>query len=184
MNSSSRIIVLISALVSNLASGEICFEENDMALTKEEKEQPFETAFKEVIAYEGGYVNDPRDPGGETKFGISKKAYPKLDIKGLTPEKAKEIYRRDYWDPLKLEDLNAEAALFVFDTAVNQGLGTAQLMKKACLDPVTKEFNIDKFIAMRLAKYRILCAQNPKLKVFRRNWYTRVARLENKIGAD
>jgi hypothetical protein len=58
----------------------------------------FERAVAFVLRHEGGYVNDPRDPGGETKYGISKRAYPRLDIKGLTEADAKEIYRRDYWE--------------------------------------------------------------------------------------
>jgi len=56
----------------------------------------FERCIAFVLRHEGGYVNDPRDPGGETKYGISKRAYPGLDIKNLTEEQAKEIYRQDY----------------------------------------------------------------------------------------
>jgi len=52
----------------------------------------FEVALNFVLKWEGGYVNDPRDSGGETKFGISKKAYPNLDIKNLTQQQAGEIY--------------------------------------------------------------------------------------------
>jgi len=40
---------------------------------------PFQQAFERTIGFEGGYANDPRDPGGETKYGISKRAYPALD---------------------------------------------------------------------------------------------------------
>ena len=50
----------------------------------------------DLIEREGGYVNDPDDPGGETKFGISKRAYPHLDIKNLTEEHAADIYYNDY----------------------------------------------------------------------------------------
>jgi lysozyme family protein len=59
----------------------------------------FDEAFDVLIGHEGGYVNHPGDPGGETKFGISKRAYPALDIKALTLGQAKAIYRRDYWIP-------------------------------------------------------------------------------------
>ena len=59
-------------------------------------------AFAKAIAFtlqrEGGHVNDPDDPGGETNFGLSKRAYPYLDIAGLTLDQATHIYRRDYWD--------------------------------------------------------------------------------------
>ena len=53
-----------------------------------------------VLKWEGEYSNDPSDPGGETKYGISKRAYPELDIKSLTKEDAARIYYRDYWQPL------------------------------------------------------------------------------------
>ena len=55
----------------------------------------FKIAFKEIIGVEGGYVNNPNDKGGETKYGISKRAYPNLDIKNLTLKKAEEIYYND-----------------------------------------------------------------------------------------
>lgn len=83
----------------------------------------FDTAFARVIGHEGGYVNDPRDPGGETKFGISKRSYPNEDIKNLTVERAKEIYRRDFWDALG--DAHPAIKFQVFDFAVNSGIQTA-----------------------------------------------------------
>lgn len=83
----------------------------------------FEEAFVEVIGIEGGYVFDKDDKGGETKFGISKRSYPDLDIKNLTLEKAKEIYFKDFWNKstLKLERFAIEIGKEVFDTAVNMG---------------------------------------------------------------
>lgn len=83
----------------------------------------FEPAFAIVIGIEAGYVNNPRDPGGETKFGISKRAYPNEDIQNLTLERARELYRRDYWDKCGLDALSWEMALIEFDAAVNQGPG-------------------------------------------------------------
>ncbi|KQC03133.1 MAG: hypothetical protein APR55_07045, partial [Methanolinea sp. SDB] len=73
-------------------------------------------------AHEGGYVNDPDDPGGETKFGISRKRYPDLDIRNLTREQAIQIYRRDYWLANSydlIQDLDVAAK--IFDLAVNIG---------------------------------------------------------------
>ncbi len=93
----------------------------------------FDKAFQLVIGAEGGYSNDPRDPGGETKFGICKRSYPALDIAGLTIEQAKEIYKRDFWDKVRGDDLPYPLDLFVFDAAVNQGVGVAaMLLQKAC----------------------------------------------------
>lgn len=52
----------------------------------------FDKAFEIVVGHEGGYTDHPSDPGGETKFGISKRSYPNENIKGLTLERAKQIY--------------------------------------------------------------------------------------------
>lgn len=82
----------------------------------------FNEAFKIVIGHEGGYVNDPKDPGGETKYGISKRAYPSENIKALTLERAKELYKRDYWDKVQAEKLPKQIRLAVFDAAVNSGI--------------------------------------------------------------
>lgn len=81
----------------------------------------FDDAFNVVVSSEGGYVNDPKDPGGETKFGISKRSYPKVDIKNLTLGQAKAIYKRDYWDKVNGDALPHEVGLIVFDAAVNSG---------------------------------------------------------------
>lgn len=74
-----------------------------------------------VLKYEGGYVNDPHDPGGETNMGISKRAYPDLDIKSLTKAKALIIYRKDYWDKVQGDYLPAGLDLVALDAAVNSG---------------------------------------------------------------
>lgn len=83
----------------------------------------FDDAFARLIGNEGGYVNNPADPGGETKFGISKRSYPDVDIAGLTVEGAKAIYLRDFWAPLG--DAPGPVKFQVFDFAVNSGVQTA-----------------------------------------------------------
>lgn len=85
----------------------------------------FDQCFDKLISHEGGYVNDPRDPGGETQFGISKRAYPQLDIKALTLDAAKAIYKRDYWDRAQCDKLPPSVAYLLFDAAVNSGIGQA-----------------------------------------------------------
>ena len=85
----------------------------------------FQKAVALILKHEGGYVNDPRDPGGETNFGISKRAYPTEDIAGLTRARATELYHRDYWQGIKGDELPAPLALVVFDMAVNAGKGAA-----------------------------------------------------------
>lgn len=92
----------------------------------------FERAIETVLRWEGGEVNDPRDPGGHTKYGISQRAFPDLDIANLTLHQAKQIYLEQYWMPVRARDLPAILRLPVFDTAVNMGVGTAiKLLQRA-----------------------------------------------------
>ncbi len=83
----------------------------------------FDTAFDRLIGNEGGYVNNPNDPGGETNWGIAKRSYPNIDIANLTKEQAKAIYLRDFWTPLG--DAHPAIKFQAFDFAVNSGIQTA-----------------------------------------------------------
>lgn len=86
----------------------------------------FEQAFAFLMAHEGEYVNDPNDPGGETKYGISKRQYPELDIKHLTIKKAREIYLRDFWQVMGGAMIREqEIANQIFDFAVHTGIQRA-----------------------------------------------------------
>lgn len=85
----------------------------------------FEVAFKMVVNHEGGYVNDPLDPGGETKYGISKRSYPHVDIASLTVAKVKPIYFQDFWLKCQCHKLPHGLDYLVFSTAVNCGVGRA-----------------------------------------------------------
>ena len=90
------------------------------------KDDGFSIAIEFILVEEGGYTPGlPNDPGGETNFGISKRSYPNLNIKALTADMAREIYRRDFWDALKLSELPLKVAVIVLDSAVNQGPQTA-----------------------------------------------------------
>lgn len=93
----------------------------------------FDDAFLRLIGHEGGYVNHPADPGGETNFGISRRTYPGEDIAGMTLERAKAIYKRDFWGPAGC-DIVPEALRFdVFDMAVNAGVRRAVLALQAAV---------------------------------------------------
>lgn len=85
----------------------------------------FDRAFQIVVGEEGGLADDPRDPGGLTKFGISQRSYPNEDIRALTLDRAKFLYKRDYWTPIRGDELPFRWALLCFDCAVNQGVDTA-----------------------------------------------------------
>ena len=97
----------------------------------------FDTAFAHVIGVEGGYSNDKDDPGGETKFGICKRAYPAEDISNMTLDRAKMFYKRDYWDLVKGDELPAPLNSLVFDCAVNQGVDTAIKLLQKTLNVAT-----------------------------------------------
>lgn len=86
-------------------------------------DRAFDTAFDRLLGHEGGYVNHPKDPGGETNWGISKRSYPNVDIKNMTREQAAHIYLRDFWQPLG--DAPAAVKFQAFDFAVNSGIQTA-----------------------------------------------------------
>lgn len=84
------------------------------------------TPMEFVLAWEGGYTDDPTDPGGRTNFGISQRAYPDLDIASLTREDAVAIYRRDYWTPAGCDGLPPPMALVAFNASVNCGVARAR----------------------------------------------------------
>ena len=92
----------------------------------------FDPAVRVVLTHEGGYVNHPNDPGGETKFGISKRSYPKLEIAHLTREDAKAIYLQDFWLAGSMDQYDGAIGFQVFDAAVNHGIQTAlRLLQRA-----------------------------------------------------
>lgn len=100
----------------------------------------FDLAFERVVGHEGGFGADPKDRGNwttgiigqgalrGTKFGISAMSYPDLDIKNLTLEQAKAIYKRDFWDRAKGDQYDTAIAYQLFDIAVNNGNGNAVRM--------------------------------------------------------
>lgn len=95
----------------------------------------FDAAFAIVLGEEGGYVNDPKDPGGETKYGVTAKTLqnaisaellpPGTLVKDLTVEQAKTLYNAFYWEKIKGDSLPWPLCLFIFDSAVNQGTDAA-----------------------------------------------------------
>ena len=147
----------------------------------------FEKAFAKLIDHEGGYVNNPRDPGGETKFGISKRAYPALNIADLTLDDAKAIYRRDYWNRAQCDRLHPDVAFQVFDGAVNSGIGNSiRWMQEAAgvavdgiVGPLTLRKVGDMDTAIVIARYNGVrlkfMASLSTWDVFGRGWARRIA---------
>ncbi len=123
----------------------------------------FDAAFNIVVGVEGGYVENPSDPGGATKYGISKRQYPFLDIENLTLEQAKAVYLRDYWHACKCDEMPWDMALAMFDCAVNQGQGTAERVR--LLAPTLADFQ---------AERAVLYAKLATFPQFGRGWMRRL----------
>lgn len=151
----------------------------------------FERASSWILAAEGGYVNDPADPGGETKYGISKRAYPHLDIKALTVGEARDIYERDYWKAIQCDALPEPVALVVFDSAVNQGRTAAVKILQACVGtPVdgvigpqtisaTHTKSATDLARTLLARRALAYHQIPNADRFIRGWMNRLFHLQS-----
>ena len=97
----------------------------------------FDECLKMLLHHEGGYVNHPKDPGGETNLGVTKRVYEKWggtkDMKDLTVEDVAPIYKKNYWDRCKCDDLESGVDWAVFDWAVNSGTGrAAKAIQKIC----------------------------------------------------
>ena len=89
----------------------------------------FDKCLKMILHHEGGYVNHPRDPGGETNLGVTKRVYEEWggtkDMRDLTQEDVAPIYEKNYWGRAKCDHLPSGLDLAVFDWAVNSGVGRA-----------------------------------------------------------
>lgn len=93
----------------------------------------FDQCFELMIKHEGGYVNHPKDPGGRTNLGVTQRVWEaytgktssEADMRGLTKEKVKPLYRKNYWDKVRADDLPEGVDYAIFDYAVNSGPGRA-----------------------------------------------------------
>ena len=151
----------------------------------------FDEIIEQVLEHEGGYVDDPTDSGGETKYGISKRAYPNEDIKALTVERAKELYKRDYWDRFKVDNLPDRIRHIYFDMCVNMGGGRAtKILQEACNSKNSNKIDVDGGIGkntikasanledFRLRAYRVmfyaeLVMKKPNQMKFWVGWFKR-----------
>ena len=150
----------------------------------------FDEIIEKVLEHEGGYVNDHKDLGGETKYGITKRFYPDVDIKNLTIEQATEIYKKDYWDKNKVESLPQNLWHIYFDMCVNMGKRTAvKVLQRAAvnkgrdievdggLGPMTigalKGVELDRVRAFRVKYYVDLITARPEQEKFFLGWFRR-----------
>lgn len=136
----------------------------------------FDDCIAFCLAWEGGYSFDKDDPGGETNFGISKKAHPEVDIKNLTLEGAKAIYERDYWKATGADKLPPPLDLIHLDAAINVGPGRAGGFLK------TGNHVPAKVIDARDAYYHRLASQKPVLQKYLKGWLNRTKALRKFAG--
>ena len=127
----------------------------------------FEYCINIVLKFEGGFVDNPQDPGGATKYGISQRAYPSLDIKNLTIEQAKIIYKMDYWNKAGCENMAWPMNLLILDTSVNLGVSKA-------IDLIYDAPDWRDYLLRRINKYMDIVNRDNTKKLFLRGWLNRV----------
>lgn len=141
----------------------------------------FKKAVKNVLVLEGGYVNNPRDIGGETKYGITALSYPNIDIKSLTKAQAIKIYFDDYWmanlskvpsQTITCEDLSQITGEMFFDIAVNMGIGRAMQFFEITQNPF-------ELFAMRIRHYT---TKSKTWDDFGKGWMNRIANVADAVA--
>ena len=117
--------------------------------------------------WEGGYVDDPADPGGRTKYGISQRSYPDLDVRNLTKDNAIDIYWRDFWDKYRLDtDVAAAIRGKVFNMMVLMGpLPALSLAKKAT--------SLDDYRQKCVHHFEAVAAMHPMCAKYLKGWTRR-----------
>ena len=150
----------------------------------------FEDIIEIVLEHEGGYVNDPKDPGGETKYGIAKRSNPDVDIKNLTKERAKEIYFDNYWLPSRVPQVPDKLKHIYFDMCVNMGKSRAVKILQESANSKGKNISVDggmgpttlkaiqnveleRVRAYRVKYYVDLIGRKPDLEKFYFGWFRR-----------
>lgn len=158
----------------------------------------FDDALKALLKHEGGFVNHPKDPGGMTNLGVTKRVWEEWvghpvgeeDMRALTPEKVAPLYKAKYWDKVYGDKLPHGVDLCVFDCAVNSGVSrAAKLLQRAvgvdddgvignmtlqACEAVDAELIIQRFSEERLAFLQAL----PTFATFGKGWSRRVAEVK------
>lgn len=109
-------------------------------------------AINRLLTVEGGYSNHQSDSGGETKYGISKRSYPQLDIAHLTTDQAKRIYHRDYWQPNNLDFIaDKDLAAEILSLVVNIGSARGATILQETLRSLGADIDADGRIGLKTA---------------------------------
>jgi lysozyme family protein len=161
--------------------------------------QNFDKALKAVLVHEGGYVFNPKDPGGETNLGCTKAVWEEhcghpvdtKTMKALTPADVGPLYKNKYWDKIKGDDLPGGVDYVVFDAAINSGAGRAAKWLQACvgvepdggIGPKTlaavRAFNPEQLIKDYSKRRLSFLSDLLTWETFGRGWARRVAEVED-----
>jgi lysozyme family protein len=166
----------------------------------------FTMASQFTFKNEGGFSNDPDDPGGKTKFGVSQRAFPGIDIEGLTLQEAGDIYRKEFWQRPGIDKIPYDnLAIKTFDAGVNMGSQAASKLLQRALNDIgaspddenKRRIQVDgrlgpstlsaiaradedkltqAFIKRLKKRYGEIVAANPRSSKFLRGWIKRAER--------
>lgn len=167
----------------------------------------FKDALPFILRWEGGYVNNPKDPGGATNKGVTQKVYDSWrrqqglavrDVRELTDDELDALYESGYWLPPRCNLLATPLDLVQFDTAVNMGAGRAvRFLQQAvgatpdgsfgpgtqqCVANCDTGATLVAYCDAREAYYRGLPERNPNLAVFLKGWLNRLNALRKQVG--
>jgi len=163
-------------------------------------------AINRVIYIEGGFVNNPADKGGPTKYGITQAVYDKFigrkssidEIKNMPIGNAVAIYKKNYWDKIRGDEINSYAVAYaIFDQAVNWGLdkaikrtqrvlnepetGTLTNAQLSLLNSVHEQAFIDSYLEFARQAYLLTVASNPAYEQFKDGWLNRVEKIRTYV---
>ena len=160
----------------------------------------FRKALEHVLRNEGGYVNDPDDPGGETYKGIARKMNPqwkgwplidKRDFSNPMLEKlVSDFYRDNYWTPIKGDSISSQdVATSIFDFGINAGVKTSAALAQSvvgaeidgaigsdsisAINAFDEEHFIAAFTVVKIARYVLICKKRPTSKKYFFGWVCR-----------
>lgn len=157
----------------------------------------FLPAIQYVLVNEGGFTNNPNDPGGATNFGILQREMPGVDIRTITREQAIAFYEPNYWNKAPYANITSQqVATKLFDLHVNLGLvpavkiaqnalgfqgpdvdGNMGPMTVGAINAANQASFLAGVVSLLTAHYKLLEAKNPKLMVFDRGWMARANKL-------